>query len=244
MEPSARNDLKIFGVGNATGGEFNEVSINGQGDVNGGIICTQFNLNGEGTVNGPVRAQNGSVFGTTTIKGTLDADRFKIFGTARIGGDALVKDFDIDGTVTVQGRVKSERINLRGNTKIHGDCNAEKFDCKGSFTIDGLLNAGRIDITLYGSTRAREIGGENIRVRKETGPIASVVNTILEKFDFRQRLEADTIEGDEVVLEHTKARTVRGTYVRIGDGCEIDLVEYKGTLDQVPGAVVKEAKKV
>jgi cytoskeletal protein CcmA (bactofilin family) len=244
MEQSTRHDLKIYGVGDATGGEFNEVSINGQGDVNGGVVCARFNLNGEGTVNGPLKAQDGSVLGTTTIKGALEADRFKIFGTARIVGDVSVKDLDIDGTVTVHGGVKSDAINLRGNTKIHGNCTAERFDCKGSFTIDGLLNAGKIDITLYGSTKVKEIGGETIRVRKESGPIANVVNAILEKLDFKQRLETDTIEGDEVSLEYTRAGTVRGNHVRLGDGCEIDLVEYKGTLDQAPGAMVKEAKKV
>lgn len=244
MEQTARHDLKIFGVGNASGGEFNDVSINGQGDVEGNIVSTRFNLNGEGTVNGAIRTQDGSVIGTTTIKGTLDADRFKIFGTARVLGDATVKDFTIDGTVTIQGAVKSETVGLRGTTTIHGDCNAEKFECKGSFTIDGLLNAGKIDITLYGSAKAREIGGENVRVRKETGPFANVVNAILQKFDRQQVLVADTIEGDEVVLEFTKARIVRGNYVRLGQGCEVELVEYKGTLDQAPGAVVKEAKKV
>lgn len=244
MEQTTLHDLKIFGVGKASGGEFNEVSINGQGDVEGNVVCTKFNLNGEGTVNGSVKTQDGSVIGSTTIKGTLDADRFKIFGTARVLGNATVKDLTIDGTVTIQGGVKSETIALRGTTIIHGDCNAELFECKGSFTIDGLLNAGKIDIILYGSTKAKEIGGENVRVRKETGPFANVVNAILQKFDRQQRLVADTIEGDEVALEFTKAQTVRGNNVRLGQGCDVDLVEYRGTLDQSAGAIVKESKKV
>lgn len=244
MEQTVRHDLKIFGVGNASGGEFNEVSINGTGDIEGNVASTRFSLNGEGTVNGSVKTQEGSVIGTTTVKGTLDADRFKIFGTARVLGNATVRDFTIDGNVTIQGTVKSETVALRGTTTIHGDCTAEKFECKGSFTVDGLLNAGKIDISLYGSSKAKEIGGENVRVRKETGPFANVVNAILQRLDRQQQLLADTIEGDEVVLEYTKARIVRGNYVRLGQGCEVDLVEYKGTLDQAPGAMVKEAKKV
>ncbi len=244
MEQPTHNDLKIFGVGNASGGEFDEVSINGQGTIEGNIACARFSVNGEGTVNGSLKTQEGNVLGTTTIKGALDADRFKIFGTARVGGNAAVKDLTIDGTVTFMGGLKSETLSLRGTTTIHGDCNAEKLECKGSFTIDGLLNAGKIDITLYGSTKAKEIGGETVRVRKESGPIANMVNALLQRLDFQQRLVTDTIEGDEVALEFTKARIVRGNYVRLGQGCEIDLVEYKGTLDQVAGAVVKEAKKV
>jgi cytoskeletal protein CcmA (bactofilin family) len=244
MEQSVRHDIKIFGVGNASGGEFNEVAINGQGDLEGNVVCTKFSLNGEATVKGSLKAQDGSIFGTATIKGNLDADRFKLFGAARVEGDAIVKDLSIDGKVTIQGAIKSEQVTLRGTTAIHGDCNAERFECKGSFTLDGLLNADNIDIVLYGSTKAKEIGGETVRVRKESGPIANMFNAILQKFDFHQRLETDTIEGDEVALEYTKARIVRGTYVRIGAGCEIDLVEYKGTFDQTPGTIVKESKKV
>jgi cytoskeletal protein CcmA (bactofilin family) len=244
MEQTARHDLKIFGVGDATGGEFNEVSINGQGDVEGNVACTKFNLNGQGTINGSVRTQDGNVMGTSTINGTLDADRFKIFGTSHVGGNATVKDLTVDGTVTIRGAVKSETVALRGSTSIHGDCTAERFECKGSFTIEGLLNAGKIDITLYGPAKAKEIGGETIRVRKESGPLANIVNTLLQRFDRQQQLVTDTIEGDEVVLEFTKARIVRGNYVRLGQGCEVDLVEYKGTLDQAPGAIVKESKKV
>ncbi len=244
MEQSPRHDLKIFGVGNASGGEFNEVAINGQGDIEGNLTCTKFSLNGEGTINGSLKVHDGSILGTSTIKGSLDADRFNIFGTARVDGNAAVKDLTIDGTVTVQSGVTCDTLTLRGSTTIHGDCNAESLECKGSFTIDGLLNAGKIDITLYGSTKAKEIGGENVRVRKQSGPIANMVNALLQKLDFQQRLVTDTIEGDEVVLEFTKARIVRGNYVRLGQGCEIDLVEYKGTLDQAPGAIVKEAKKV
>jgi cytoskeletal protein CcmA (bactofilin family) len=227
MEQSARHDLKIFGVGRASGGEFNEVSITGQGDVEGSIVCTTFSLNGEGTINGSVKTGEGSILGTSTINGGLDADRCKIVGTVRVGGDANVRNFTIGGTVTIQGAVKCETLTLRGTTTVHGDCNAEKLECKGSFAIDGLVNAGK-----------------TVRVRKQSGPIADVVNALLQRLDFQQRLTADTIEGDEVVLEFTKARIVRGNYVRLGQGCEVDLVEYRGTLDQASGAVVKEARKV
>jgi cytoskeletal protein CcmA (bactofilin family) len=244
MEQSARHDLKIFGVGRASGGEFNKVSITGQGDVEGNIVCTTFSLNGEGTINGSVKTGEGSILGTSTINGGLDADRCKIVGTVRVGGDANVRNFTIGGTVTIQGAVKCETLTLRGTTTVHGDCNAEKLECKGSFAIDGLVNAGKLDITLYGATKAKEIGGETVRVRKQSGPIADVVNALLQRLDFQQRLTADTIEGDEVVLEFTKARIVRGNYVRLGQGCEVDLVEYRGTLDQAPGAVVGEARKV
>ncbi|GBC75956.1 hypothetical protein HRbin07_00148 [bacterium HR07] len=57
-------------------------------------------------------------------------------------------------------------------------------------------------------------------------------------------LEADTIEGDEIFLENTKARVVRGKKVQIGEGCEIESVEYSESFEVAPGARVKEQRRV
>jgi hypothetical protein len=48
----------------------------------------------------------------------------------------------------------------------------------------------------------------------------------------------DTIEGDDIYLEHTTAKVMRGDTVDIGDGCEIDLVEYRTDLKKTPDASV------
>lgn len=43
----------------------------------------------------------------------------------------------------------------------------------------------------------------------------------------------ETIEGDDIHLELTRARVVRGNNVSIGSGCDIDLVEYKNNAANV-----------
>jgi len=58
------------------------------------------------------------------------------------------------------------------------------------------------------------------------------------------RLIAGTIEGDSVRVEQTQAKTVRGTDVSIGEGCEIMLVEYKNSFKAAPGARIKESRKI
>ncbi|HIC96284.1 TPA: hypothetical protein EYP12_06635 [Candidatus Bipolaricaulota bacterium] len=57
-------------------------------------------------------------------------------------------------------------------------------------------------------------------------------------------LEAELIEGDEISLEWTRARTVRGKKIEIGEGCEIERVEYSEELRVSPGAEVKERVKL
>ena len=56
--------------------------------------------------------------------------------------------------------------------------------------------------------------------------------------------EFDTIEADEVDLESTRARIVRGVNIRIGKGCEIDRIEYSGTIEHEPSAVIREIVQI
>jgi hypothetical protein len=42
-----------------------------------------------------------------------------------------------------------------------------------------------------------------------------------------KELTVRIIEGDDIYLENTHAKVVRGNNIEIGPGCEIKLVEYK-----------------
>jgi hypothetical protein len=57
------------------------------------------------------------------------------------------------------------------------------------------------------------------------------------------KLEAQVIEGDDVHLEDTEARIVRGTRITIGCGCRIGTVEYRETYHADADAVVGEARQ-
>jgi cytoskeletal protein CcmA (bactofilin family) len=99
---------------------------------------------------------------------------------------------------------------------------------KGVFTVEGLLNAGSVEMKTHSKCRIKEIGGEKIDIRRGTG---SVVKRLIGAFylpsDFFEGvLYVDTIEGDDIYVEHTSAKTIRGTNVVIGPGCHIDHVEY------------------
>ncbi|MGA8943178.1 MAG: hypothetical protein WB502_10735, partial [Thermoactinomyces sp.] len=67
---------------------------------------------------------------------------------------------------------------------------------------------------------------------------------LLKSFFADKSLSADVIEGDEIELEYTRAKVVRGKNVKIGPGCKVDLVEYQDSYDADSDAEVKEAKQV
>lgn len=237
-----RGDLVIAGAGSVGGGTFRDVRVGGAGEITGDLECAQLTVGGAVTVDGNVKAEHVKIGGTATIRGSLTGGEFKVGGTAEISGDLDVRELGVFGTTTVKGKVQAEEIELKGVLRIANDCSAEVFSSKGGFTIDGMLNAGSIDVTLHGKCEVKEIGGGTIRVsRTSNSTLEGLLRFI---FPHNRTLTAESIEGDDVRLEYTKARVVRGKRVTLGPGCELDLVEYQEELRKAGGAAVREERKL
>jgi len=228
MTKNSRNDLRINGLGSSSGGSFGFVQINGKGDINGDLECQELQINGLGCIHGNVNAGTARTSGKSEIDGNLK------------GSDVVV-----DGMAEVGGSISAERIENRGMLKIYKDCGAETFSSQGRFVIGGLLNAGEINVELYFASKAREIGGEEIEIRTGSAfGFKKFLNSIFPAWELNHGLSAEVIEGDEIYLENTTAKVVRGKNVKIGPGCRIDNVEYKNSFHQDHGATVKQNKKV
>lgn len=235
-------DLTIAGTGTVGGGTFHAVKVGGVGDINGDLECALLTVGGVITADGHVKTENAKIGGTATFRGNLAGGTVKVGGTVDVGGTVEVKKFEIYGAATVKGSVQAEEVELKGSLMIGGDCSAEDFSSRGAFTIQGMLNAGSIEIGLHGKSEAKEIGGERIRVRRDReSKLEELISWI---FPHSGALSAETIEGDDVQLEYTMARVVRGKRVSIGPGCEIDLVEYQEELRKAEGTKIKEEKRI
>lgn len=215
-------DLKINGQSSAAGGIYNDVIINGEGRITGDLDCINLKINGKCDIKGNVKSESVNVNGSNSIKGDLEAEKAKINGT-----------IDIDGNLSV------DKAETYGIINVNGDCNAEIFKIKGTFAIEGLLNAGKLELSLYESSRAREIGGEKITVKRIGGLKGMIMSSGRGK-----ELTVETIEGDDVYLENTNAKIVRGNNIELGPGCEIELVEYKDSFKQDEKANVNIHKKI
>lgn len=218
-------DLKINGHGSSTGGKYNSVVINGSGRIDGDLDCIYLKINGQCDVNGNVKADSVKINGNNSIKGNLRAEKVKINGTA-----------DIDGNLSV------EKVETYGSIDVDGDCNAEIFKIDGTFAIEGLLNAGELELNLYGPSKAREIGGEKITVKRKGKYDLWGLKSLIMPFGHNKELTVETIEGDDIYLENTQAKVIRGNNIELGPGCEIELVEYKNSLKQDEKATVTNKK--
>lgn len=239
MAENGVNDLKIAGDGTVGGGHFGDVIINGAGKVTGDVTCTNFKINGAGSAEGNVSATNVLVNGTGSFSGKVETKEMNINGDATIQQGLGVGSMKLKGRLTVGG-VAAHDIDVRGEIRSGANIEADSLTGEGAFRAEGLVNVGSIDFKLHGNSSATEIGGERVSIvlgRNFVG--ASLLSLFGEK-----RLTADSIEADEVVLENTTAKVVRGGNVSIGSGCVVDLVEYSGTLNQMPDARVGEVRQV
>ena len=245
MEKETRYDLKLSGMGNASGGTYNVVSVDGIGKIDGDLDCIDLRINGMADLYGSLKTKTCRINGKASIRGNVDARELRISGHCDIDGNISSKETRIDGHCSIKGGISAEEVEIRGIANINGDCSVEVFTSKGVFTISGLLNAGTIDIELYASSRVREIGGEKINIRHgNTFGIKRIITSIFPSLGLIYGLSTETIEGDDIYLEYTRAKIVRGNNVVLGTGCEIELVEYKSNFEQHSEAKVKESRKV
>ncbi|WP_064093976.1 polymer-forming cytoskeletal protein [Rossellomorea aquimaris] len=252
-EKQELHDLKISGSGSSGGGQFNKVKISGSGKISGDIDCKELKISGSGKINGNIKtgymkssgsshihgdlkAEKISISGSSKFEGSIMAATMEVSGSSKVSENLICKDFKASGSCVVQGKLQGENVKSSGLLKVLKDCEVETFTSHGAVTIDGLLSADKVDIQLEHQSSIKEIGGETIVVKNQnsTRLLKQVVNFFFQKDD---HLHSDLIEGDEVYLENTKAKLVRGKNVVIGENCEIETVEYSGSLD-----IKKESK--
>ncbi len=223
------NDLVINAFGSNSGGEYNNVIINGVGNINGDIGCDLLNVNGTTNVNGTVKAKKVEINGVGNLSGDVQCSKITVSGAGKITGKLVSEEIEVAGALSVEGGIKGEVIKVRGAIKAL-NLEVEDFQCDGSFSIKEMINAEIIEILLREKCEARELGGESIRVQK--GYVKqSIMGSLFSPIAKEPVFTAETIEGDEIYLEYTKAKVVRGSKVVIGPGCEIVLVEYKESLE-------------
>ena len=244
MEKVNIGDIKISGSGTASGGKYNEVCISGSGKINGDLDCVVFKTSGSSKVIGNLKAETIKISGAAHIEGNVEAEEIKVSGSSHIIGNVKSQSTKINGSTHIVGNLYGEEASITGSVNIEKDCEVEHFKASGSFKIQGLLNAEEVTINIGGKCLVKEIGGEHIEVRNGIIDSFFFKKVIDKMFNSKGELTTELIEGDEIYLENTNAKIVRGNNVTIGDGCNIGLIEYRGEINVSSESIVKEQKQI
>ncbi|MGL5314281.1 MAG: hypothetical protein ACRC92_13615 [Peptostreptococcaceae bacterium] len=220
------NSLKISGYGSCAGGEFYKVSIEGKGTINGDIKCNSFDTSGLGKITGNIETQKLDVSGVLSIKGDTVAKSVDISGVNKINGNLSGHDLKCDGTITTDNDVEFEEINING-----------------SISNKGFINCENLTMFLWGTSICNEIGASNIIV-EGNGKNGSIFNIFIPKKYKENKLIANIIEGDEIILESSNVKIVKGKNIKIGPNCEIDEIEYSGSIEIDPSSKVINVNKI
>ncbi|GAE37986.1 hypothetical protein BW1_004_00340 [Bacillus mycoides NBRC 101238 = DSM 11821] len=186
-----------------------------------------------------MKSSNARISGLGKVDGTVSAEMMRIDGKATITQDVKANSLKIAGKGTIGGNVTGEEFKINGQATIDGNCEVDVFSSEGQFTVGGLLSADEININIHGTCRAKEIGGQTIKVRHRLSTFSKLFKTV-----FGLQLEAELLEGDNIDIDYAHIKTVRGNNVTVGPNCEIDLIEYTGVLNVDKNASVKEIKQV
>jgi cytoskeletal protein CcmA (bactofilin family) len=235
MTAQSRGSVKISGAGSAGGGCYDEVSISGSGAITGDVEAARLRASGSAKMMGDVNAGALRADGSLTIDGSADAGEFRSSGSTRVGGGVRADLLTSSGSLHVGGNVSGKVAEIAGAADVQGDVEVEELRCRGSATVGGLLSADRIEMVMYGDSRAKEIGGEQIRVLS-AGRSSRFLRWLRGE---AAMLQVDTVEGDDIYLERTRAAAVRGRCVVIGPGCAIAEVAYSESLHLDPEATAE-----
>ena len=237
MESEGLGSVKISGSGTAGGGTYDEVSISGSGKVTGDIEAKHVRVSGSGRFQGCVKADSLKGSGAFEIDKDVDAKEFECSGAGKVGGNLKADELKASGALRIGGGAKVVNAHISGAVNVAGDLEGEYVRSSGDIHVGGLLSADKVEIALGGHSEVKEIGGERITVvgRRKSGGF----------FQFgwlfgTGSLDAETVEGDDVHLDGTMAKVVRGRRVKIGHGCRIERVEYGQSLQIDPDAQVGE----
>ncbi len=235
MDPQRTKNLKLSGKGECAGGVYDEVSISGSGRVGGDLEAATISIAGKCMMEGGVKAGAFSASGSFEVGRDLQVKALRGAGKGEVGGDVRAETIKFSGRLIAGGTVKAREAAISGFAECGGNLEADQLELSGAFDAGGSVSGQRIRIALAGRSQAAEIVAPEIVVRR-----ASWRWRILDFAWPRSSalLTAETVAGDTVHIESTRAGTVRGRQVTIGAGCRIEVVEYSESLQIDPQADV------
>ena len=240
-------DIRISGSGSFAPGEYENIRISGSGRFSGLVRCSSYHVSGSSSGDALECANEIKVSGSSKFSQNVKAGTFSVSGSFSVGGNLTVKEkLSCSGSVKCGGNIKSTAISSSGSLSSEGDVEAETVKISGKLNCEGLLNAEDINIDSDGGMTIGSIGGSNIIICDSKNAkkairlplFSSLVNKVVGVH------VKNSIEGDTVAIENVKAPRVSGRVVAVGDGCEIELLQYSEKLEVSPNAKVGRTEKI
>ena len=202
-------------------------------DVSGSVVCRQLtthsvDISGKISVDGATECSDIDVSGKMKCK-AFKAHSVDASGKISVDNDIECIDLGLSGKLECK-KLKATAIDVSGRINVDGDVECETAE------ISDLLNAESISIESASESRIASIGCSEITVKEKSRLLA------FSNPSHAPILTAELIEGDNIILEKTHAKMVRGKNVHIGKVCKIGVLEYTESYACDPSSSIGELK--
>ncbi len=243
-------DYKISGSGTVCPGEYSAISISGSAKVTGKILCETFHVSGAAKADGDIEClKDMKVSGAFKTTHNIKTCDLSVSGSCHTDGNVnAIGNVKISGSARIDGGLKAAKIRISGGVNIGTDIEAEQFEASGNVKCPGLLNAQSVDIRTGGSgIQIGQIGGGTIVIAKERHGGADILRLplfqkLMQNSSVGNRVEL--IEGDNIAVEACHVGKIVGANVAIGEGADVDRIEYSESIEIHEKAKVGEYVKV
>ncbi len=241
-------DMIISGSGQIAAGEYDRIRISGSGQLAGLVRCNSFQVSGSANGNEIVCESDFQVSGSGHFSGKVTAGSITISGGFTGNGDVAAKErIAISGGGRCGGAMRCKTLSISGKGAAAGDIEAETVKVNGKLDCGGLLNAEEIEIEFREGMEIGSIGGSRIVIYKRSGKKKKIRLPLFASFVKGAEGSVsvkNSVEGDEIALEGVITPRVSGRVVAIGEGCEIDLVQYSEQVEISPEAKVGRTERI
>lgn len=241
-------DMHISGSGNIPSGEYNNISVSGSGRLQGNVRCVSFSSAGSSKGDNIECTDSFRVSGSSHFGGNIIAENVKIAGSLHCDGDLVANEkVSSSGSTKCDKSVKCEQLSISGSLNVGTDIEAETVKIDGTVNCEGLINAESIEIKFDRGMDIGSIGGSKIvivprkatKISKRLPLLSSLAKAVSKDVSVNS-----AIEGDEIALEYVSCPRVTGRIIAIGQGCNIDLVQYSEDIEISPDATVGRTEKI
>lgn len=228
-------DMRIAGRGQIPSGEYGKIKISGSGKLFGMVRCTSFSASGTSKGEAIECTEDFKIAGNSSFSNSVKARSLRASGKFSCEGDISAdKTIALHGSASCGGNIKCEQFSASGSLKADGDVEAESIKVSGSINCSGLVNAESVEIKCDKLMTIGSIGGSAIQIKRKRISI----------FMNRRLIVSSAIEGDDISVEYVTCKRVTGRIVNIGNGCNIDLVQYSEEIKASPKAKIGKIEKI
>ncbi len=205
------------------------------------------------TVSGETRAERAKFSGAATMQKNLHAGDITVSGAADVAGDITADEISVSGAMEVDGDTTADEISVSGSLSVRGITHTDTFECSGSvqletaqadqFEASGAVKVATLtadSVQISGAIEAGRVEADDSRFGLAGDSVisrlvsSSIVVTQRRPDGF---LRAESIEGDDVVLDYVDVERVVGDHVQLGANARVGVVQAD-ELDVADGAVV------